>query len=264
MIDYETFAKVKHLHEHQGLKSAQIARELALDPRTVAKWLEEKQFRQRIQTKRTSLLDPFKNTIVRLLATHSFTARQIFQRLRDDGYAGGYSVVKKYVRKVRPPKTKAFLTLAFAPGECAQVDWGSFGAVRVGETSRRLSFFVAEGQRKGTRGKCGWVYQKKFPCRRTAPGFYRACARCQALARHRGQCAYSWRNQKEACRNACRGASASSAAAGQSLRYRHHDPGAGLFTVPRYPRRQPLLRSGSLRRGPSHHENISRATLPLS
>jgi hypothetical protein len=34
------------------------------------------------------------------------------------------------------------LTLAFAPGECAQVDWGSYGSVAVGNTRRRLSFFV--------------------------------------------------------------------------------------------------------------------------
>ena len=34
------------------------------------------------------------------------------------------------------------MKLAFAPGECAQVDWGSFGTVAVGDTSRRLSFFV--------------------------------------------------------------------------------------------------------------------------
>jgi len=32
--------------------------------------------------------------------------------------------------------------LAFAPGECAQVDWGSWGTVAVGETRRRLSLFV--------------------------------------------------------------------------------------------------------------------------
>jgi hypothetical protein len=32
--------------------------------------------------------------------------------------------------------------LEFAPGECAQVDWGSFGFIPVGSTRRRLSFFV--------------------------------------------------------------------------------------------------------------------------
>jgi Mu transposase, C-terminal domain/Integrase core domain len=46
------------------------------------------------------------------------------------------------VRTVRPKRQGAFLKLAFAPGECAQVDWGAFGAVPVGQTSRRLSFFV--------------------------------------------------------------------------------------------------------------------------
>ncbi len=46
------------------------------------------------------------------------------------------------MRKVRPPRRPAFLTLTFAPGECAQVDRGSHGTVAVGETRRRLSFFV--------------------------------------------------------------------------------------------------------------------------
>src|SRR5206468_2326727 len=36
----------------------------------------------------------------------------------------------------------AELALEFAPGECAQADWGSFGSLCVGSTQRRLSFFV--------------------------------------------------------------------------------------------------------------------------
>jgi transposase len=40
---------------------------------------------------------------------------------------------------VRKP---AFLMLEFAAGECAQVDWGSYGSIAVGTTRRRLSFFV--------------------------------------------------------------------------------------------------------------------------
>ena len=58
------------------------------------------------------------------------------------GFDGGYTIVKQYVRKVRPPKAKAFLKLAFAPGECAKVDWGSYGSVDVGNSRRWLSFFV--------------------------------------------------------------------------------------------------------------------------
>jgi len=55
---------------------------------------------------------------------------------------GGYTVLRQYVKIVRPRPEKAFLSLSFAPGECGQVDWGSAGVVPVGNTHRRLSFFV--------------------------------------------------------------------------------------------------------------------------
>jgi hypothetical protein len=47
------------------------------------------------------------------------------------------------VRRVRPKPVKAFLSLHFCPGECLQVDWGSWGFIPIGSTRRRLSFFVA-------------------------------------------------------------------------------------------------------------------------
>jgi len=142
MIDYALFSKIRHLNQHDGLTARQIARELAMDVRTVKKWLDQTRFRPRQSSPRASKLDPFKSDFVRLLQAHPYTAIQLLQRLREQGFEGGYSIVKEYVRKVRPPRTRAFLTLSFAPGECAQVDWGSFGAVNVGSTRRRLSFFV--------------------------------------------------------------------------------------------------------------------------
>lgn len=141
MINYELFSKIKHLREHQNLTGPQIATALALDPRTVRKWLAQ-QFRPKKTTPRPSKLDPFKHDVLRMLEAHPYTATQILQRIREQGFDGGYSIVKTYVRKVRPPKSPAFLTLSFAPGECAQVDWGSYGSVNVGSTRRRLSFFV--------------------------------------------------------------------------------------------------------------------------
>ena len=77
-----------------------------------------------------------------MLERHPYTAQQIFQQLASQGYAGGYSILKEFVRQVRPARKPAFLMLDFAAGECAQVDWGSFGSVPVGSTRRRLSFFV--------------------------------------------------------------------------------------------------------------------------
>lgn len=142
MIDYETYCKIKDHHDRQQLTIAQTARALALDADTVAKWVGVAQFHARQSPPRSSRLDPFKARIVRLLESHPYSAQQIFQRLREEGFTGGYTIVKTYVRKVRPVRRPAFLKLSFAPGECAQVDWGEYGSIAVGSTRRRLSFFV--------------------------------------------------------------------------------------------------------------------------
>jgi len=131
-----------HLHEQKGLKASQIARELGLDERTVRWRLAAQQFLPRKSVRHPSKLDPFKDTVVKMVESYPYSAAQILQRLREEGFAGGYIAVKKFVRKVRPKREKAFHKLAFAPGECAQVDWGSYGSIRVGETTRRISFFV--------------------------------------------------------------------------------------------------------------------------
>jgi transposase len=142
MIDYQLYCQIKDRHDKDGLTITQIARQLHLSPRTVGRWLAEDKFRQRRTPPRPSKLDPFKGQIVRWLQTHPYTATQVYLRLQEAGFGGGMSIVKEYVRQIRPPRTPAFLTLSFAPGECAQVDWGQFGSINVGNTRRRLSFFV--------------------------------------------------------------------------------------------------------------------------
>jgi transposase len=142
MIDYETFCKIREYHTQRGLKTEQIAQALGLDRRTVAKWINEPRYRPRQSTPRASKLDVFKAQIRQWLESHPYSAQQIFQRLREDGFDGGYTIVKDYVRTIRPRRAPAFLTLTFAPGECAQVDWGLWGSVAVGETRRKLSFFL--------------------------------------------------------------------------------------------------------------------------
>ena len=143
MIDYDTYAKIHHLHHRQALTATQICRHLTLDARTVTYWLDQPRFRGRQPSARVSKLDPYKPIIKRLLEQHPFSAVQICSRLREQGYAGGITILRDYLRVVRPPRrAPAFLTLSFAPGECAQVDWGQYGSVNVGNTRRRLSFFV--------------------------------------------------------------------------------------------------------------------------
>jgi len=124
MIDYQQFCQIKQIHDQDGLHVSQIATTLALDPRTVAYWLAQDHYRPKKATPRSSKLDPFKADIVRLLDKYPYSAAQVWQRLREQGFEGGYSIVKAYVRRLRPRQQPTFLKLAFAPAECAQVDWG--------------------------------------------------------------------------------------------------------------------------------------------
>lgn len=88
MIDYETYCKIRDCHDRQGLTIAQTARALGLHAQTVAKWTRIAQYRARRSAPRASRLDPFKNQVVRLLESHPYSAQQIFQRLREAGFAG--------------------------------------------------------------------------------------------------------------------------------------------------------------------------------
>jgi transposase len=143
VISYELYCQIQLYYKERGLSFAQIGRELNLDEETVAKWARQKTYCQHLRARRKSKLDPYKPIIQRWLEQHPYSAAQIFQRLRaEEAYSGGISILTDYVRRVRPVRAPAFLTLVFAPGECAQVDWGCAGAMAVGSTRRRLSFFV--------------------------------------------------------------------------------------------------------------------------
>src|SRR3974390_2123993 len=57
-------------------------------------------------------------------AKQRHTAKRIFERLRmEHGYAGGYTVVKDYVRLARARSREVFVPLAHPPGH-VQVDFG--------------------------------------------------------------------------------------------------------------------------------------------
>ncbi len=94
MIDYETFCRLRQLRDEQGLKISQIAAQLDLDPKTVANWIERATYQQRQGKRRPSKLDSFKEQIKTLVERHLYTAQQILQQLRQQGYTGGYSILK--------------------------------------------------------------------------------------------------------------------------------------------------------------------------
>lgn len=143
MIDYQTFCKLRQLHDVDRLSVTQIAAELGLHRETVANWIPRPKYEQRrSEQRRSSKLDPFKGSISRLLERHNYSSSQVLGLLREEGYKGGSSILRSYVARVRPRTRQAFLRLQFVPGQAAQVDWGSAGYLQVANTRCRLSFFV--------------------------------------------------------------------------------------------------------------------------
>ncbi|NMB04422.1 MAG: IS21 family transposase [Tissierellia bacterium] len=59
------------------------------------------------------------------LKKQSHTAKRIFDRLvAEKGYTGGESTIRGKVRELKATLPRAFVPLAFSPGEAIQVDWG--------------------------------------------------------------------------------------------------------------------------------------------
>jgi transposase len=91
----------------------------------------------------TSALDAFKPYIVeRLVELPQLTSIRLVEELRARGCTLGVASLRRYVAQIRPPRPrKAYLRIETDPGEQAQVDWGSFGHMRVGTGQRPLSVF---------------------------------------------------------------------------------------------------------------------------
>jgi transposase len=71
------------------------------------------------------------------------TAKRIFERLRDEhDFAGGYTVVKDYVRICRARGRETFVPLAHPPGH-GQVDFGEAVAV-IGGVRQKIHFFCMD------------------------------------------------------------------------------------------------------------------------
>ena len=73
--------------------------------------------------------DAFHARIAELFVRYpDITARRVFEILRDEGFDGGYTAVKKHVRTVRAPRKPAPSLVApeYGPGEMAESDWSPY------------------------------------------------------------------------------------------------------------------------------------------
>jgi len=143
MISDECRSRIRRLFYAEHWKVGTIAAELDVHHDTVKNAIDCDKFANRGKVI-PSALDPYKPFILETLEQFPrLRATRIHAMVAERGYGGTVKQVRRFVAKLRPrAKTEAFFRLNTLPGEQGQVDWGSFGKIRIGKATRKVSCFV--------------------------------------------------------------------------------------------------------------------------
>ena len=133
----------------EGVSRRQILRETGMHRQTLQKILEHSEppgYRQQ-QPRPKQKLEAHLERIRQILKEDQamprqqrHTAKRIWERLREDGFTGGYTVVKDAVRELTQKNQEVFVPLLHRPGE-APVDFGH-ALANVNGQLRKVAFFV--------------------------------------------------------------------------------------------------------------------------
>jgi transposase len=107
-----------------------------------------------------SLCEPFRALILEQLAV-GLTAQRIYQDLvRDHGFAGKYHSVRRFVRRLGQSQPLPFRRMECAPGEEAQVDFGSGARILLADGKRRRTHVFRIVLSHSRRGYSEAVYRQ--------------------------------------------------------------------------------------------------------
>lgn len=141
MIRKEDFRMIKNLH-HRGVFLKDIAEELGVHPRTVRRALKRDSAPVRERKKRESKLDAYKTIIDRRLSEGVWNTQVILREIQEEGYQGGYTILRDYVQPKRPLRAnRATVRFETQPGEQLQTDWGEV-TVEIAGRPTKVHFIV--------------------------------------------------------------------------------------------------------------------------
>jgi transposase len=138
VIELGELVMILDLHR-QGLSVTAIARQLAIDRKTVRKYIARGLAAPAYGPRqpRTRLIGAFEAYLrERVAAYPGLTGHRLLREIRERGYQGGYTAVTDFLRDVRPPPSPAFeVRFETPPGHQAQVDFAHFQLVFTDEPS---------------------------------------------------------------------------------------------------------------------------------
>jgi transposase len=143
MLDVEEFLMLRDLF-NQGLSISEIARRTGHSRGTIRKYLSSQvPPASKKRTKKPSKLDGYRDYIISRLQEYPLSAKRIYREIQDRGFTGRYTIVKDFVRDVRPKVgVPAIYRYETKPGIQAQVDWGECGRIEIDGKSRKLYCFT--------------------------------------------------------------------------------------------------------------------------
>jgi transposase len=144
MITPEQHAEIRRLYFGEHWKVGTIATTLGVHHDTVRAAIALDTRALPRATCRRTKLDPYLPFIRETLERYPrLRATRLHAMLQPRGYDGSAVQVRRLVRVLRPQATpRLYRRLVVLPAEECQVDWGSFGTIRIGHGTRLLSGFV--------------------------------------------------------------------------------------------------------------------------
>ena len=126
MYQVHDWAEVHRLFHREGVSKTGIAGRLGMSRNTVARLLGLSEPPRYERVAAGSKLDSHRGSILGMLdEDETAPATVILGRLRRDGYEGGVTILKDYLREVRPlfVVSKSYQRTSYLPGEIGHVDW---------------------------------------------------------------------------------------------------------------------------------------------
>ncbi len=129
-----------HRLKDMGFSIRQIAETLSLDRGTVSKYLKHPDITCSPRPGRPSKLDLFRTMIKEAVEQYpKVKAPVILRMIKNKGFEGEITIVRDYLRHLRGHRGKqAFIRFESQPGQQMQIDWGHFGSLAYGDSSRKL------------------------------------------------------------------------------------------------------------------------------
>lgn len=143
MLKREDFAVIEAL-VRRGVYQKDIAAELGVHPKTVSRAVQRGSAPRPLRPARGHKLQPFLETVDRLLSEEVWNAEVILREIQAEGYRGGATVLREYIAPKRAlragRKTVRFET---QPGVQLQSDWGEVWTL-IGGVETKVYFIVSQ------------------------------------------------------------------------------------------------------------------------